>query len=136
MKRPLLLRSLAFVLLASLATTAHAVTQSVIIQGNNGSTGSFNTSGSISVPATCTVSCYVEITLLPSLPQGTGGGGGCGVGVGNTFVTSASVGGGAPGTYTNTNAAYNQPAGTYTYGAGCGGPANCVNAYIDISFSW
>lgn len=135
MKNSLLRRGLALLALAALASTAQAVSQSVIIQGNNGTTG-FNTSGSVNVPSTCTVTCHVEITLLAGLPQGQGGGGGCGVGVGNTFVTSASAGGGAPGTYTNTSIAYNQPAGTYTYGAGCGGPANCVDAYIDITFSW
>ena len=135
MKRSFLLRSLAFVLLASLATTAHAVSQSVIIQGNNGSTGSFNTSGSISVPSTCTISCYVEITLA-NIPQGQGGGGGCGVNRNGAYVTSTSAGSGYSGTYTNSSVVYNQPAGTYTYGAGCGGPANSVDAYIDISFSW
>ncbi len=135
MKHSFLRRSLAFVLLAALASTAHAVSQSIIIQGNNGSAGGFNTSGSITVPSTCSISCYVEITLS-NLPFGQGGGGGCGVGIGNTFVVSASTGNGVAGTYTNTNAVHNQPAGTYTYSAGYGGPANSVDAYIDITFSW
>ncbi len=124
---------LVLALLGSLAATAQAGTISFITDVNASSGGD---GGSVYIPASCAISCYVEITI------GGGGspyGGGGGIQVSNDggTVIACSAGGIYPGIYTDSDTVYNQPSGAYRYGQGFGGPANTVtSAYLETTFSW